>query len=324
MPSPPEHQECDTDFGLVSSTVNEPSNREDSFLDPDPPGNRIAVRVASLRMRTAEVWASIPATMDGVPASYSEASTPAKSRMDSPDRDETASIDHATMYNPSFSSPATSVTAVSDWSPQEWRCISPKVCQYHALSSALRAHVIFKELPAPALDGISLVQPPEFPRLAAERRRNTEEALKYNFSEPPASECASFSDILSTSSDQRANPRAASPLDSPCPSSRVPRTLSNTAACPIAAKQHFSKLPAVQLFTNSGEDTTTSSIRGSFTLRQRPLTMELPLRPWSCAKIARAKTKKATRKELLNKQGFFTRISHVLEPGLQKRVSVSF
>lgn len=195
-------------------------------------------------------------------------------------------------------------------------------------SSALRAHVLSKDLPAPALDSISLTQPPEFPRLAAERpperRRNTEETLKYNFSELPASSCASLPDILSTSSDQRANPRAASPLDSPCPSSRTPRTLSSTAAYPTAAKQPFSKLPAVQLFTNSGDDTTTSSIRGSLTLRQRPLTMELPLHPWSCAKITRAKTKKATRKELLNKQGFFTRISHVLEPGLQKRVSVSF
>lgn len=139
---PTDHWECGADFGFISS-MNESSNRKDSLLEPDPPGRRTAVRVASLRMRTAAVWASIPSTMDVVPASYeySETSTPVKSL----ECDETTSIDHAMVYSPSLSSPATSVTAVSDCGlgdlsarmsmghKQEWSSITPKVCGYDVL-----------------------------------------------------------------------------------------------------------------------------------------------------------------------------------------------
>ncbi|OJA17638.1 hypothetical protein AZE42_10632, partial [Rhizopogon vesiculosus] len=118
VPSRTEHRECSSEFGLLSksSTIDESPTREDSYslLGLHPPGSRTSIRVASLRMRTAAVWASIPATMDmdGVPASceYSEAST-SQTRMNSPERDETTSSDRATVYGPSFSSPATSATA---------------------------------------------------------------------------------------------------------------------------------------------------------------------------------------------------------------------
>ncbi|KAG1748969.1 uncharacterized protein EDB91DRAFT_825965 [Suillus paluster] len=118
-PSPTEHQECGTDFGLISSTVDESSNQED--INPDPPGSRIADRVTSLRMRTAAVWASIPATMEGLPASCvsSEASTPVKSQINFLEQDETTSVETATVDSPLFSSPATSATAVSDWGPRD-------------------------------------------------------------------------------------------------------------------------------------------------------------------------------------------------------------
>jgi hypothetical protein len=144
-----ERQEGVADFGLISSTVDESPSRKDGplGLGLDPPGSRISVRVTSLRMRTAAVWDSIPATMDGGSAGdYSQASTPVKSQIISQEWDETESIEHATVYSPSFSSPATSVTAVSDLSPrnslsrltminrkQELTCITPKVCGYHVL-----------------------------------------------------------------------------------------------------------------------------------------------------------------------------------------------
>ena len=143
-----DHWECGAEFGLLSSTMNESSNRDDSLLDPDPPGSRTAFRVASLRMRTAAVWASIPSTMDGIPISgeHNELSTPVKSRVDSPQRDDTISVDHAIAYSPLFSSPATSVTAVSECGlrdhtlaklgidhKEEWPCIAPNVGVYHFL-----------------------------------------------------------------------------------------------------------------------------------------------------------------------------------------------
>ncbi|OJA19116.1 hypothetical protein AZE42_12105, partial [Rhizopogon vesiculosus] len=136
--------------------------------------------------------------------------------------------------------------------------------------------------------------------------RNTEET-QYNSSNSPAYECESFPDILSTSSDQYANPRAgAGSPDSHRRSPDIPH-----AVCPTAAKQLFPSLPVVHLFADSDKDNTTSSIRGSLTLFQRPLATESPLRPWSCAKITRAKTKRASRRE----RDLLTRMSHILEAG---------
>jgi hypothetical protein len=141
MPSPAEHCEGGTEFGLISSVMNRTSDQED--MNPDPPGSRIANRVTSLRMRTAAVWASIPATVEGLPSSCasSETSTPAKSRINSLGYDETTTVASATVDSPSFSSPATSVTAISDWGPrdslanlsvighkQERIRVMPKVC----------------------------------------------------------------------------------------------------------------------------------------------------------------------------------------------------
>jgi hypothetical protein len=119
MPSPTEHWECGTEFGLISSSMDRSSNQED--IKPDPPGSRIADRVTSLRMRTAAVWASIPATVEGLPASCasSETSTPVKSKTNSLEHDETTTVASVTVDSPSFSSPATSVTAVSDWGPRD-------------------------------------------------------------------------------------------------------------------------------------------------------------------------------------------------------------
>ncbi|KAG2348457.1 hypothetical protein BDR05DRAFT_521170 [Suillus weaverae] len=141
IPSPAEHCEGGTEFGLISSAMDRSSNQED--INPDPPGSRIANRVTSLRMRTAAVWASIPATVEGLPASCasSKTSTPAKSQINSLGHDETTTVTSVTVDSPSFSSPATSITAVSDWGPrdslanlsmighkQDWIREMPKVC----------------------------------------------------------------------------------------------------------------------------------------------------------------------------------------------------
>lgn len=141
MPSPAEHCEAGAELGLISSAYNNTAIQED--IIPDPPGSRIANRVTSLRMRTAEVWASIPATVEGIPDSCasSETSTPVKSRINSLVYDETTTVASATVDSPSFSSPATSVTAISDWGPrdslanlsvighkQERIRVMPKVC----------------------------------------------------------------------------------------------------------------------------------------------------------------------------------------------------
>jgi hypothetical protein len=192
--------------------------------------------------------------------------------------------------------------------------------------SAPMAHVAVKALPAPALDDISLAQSPEMPGLVISElspggRRNPEEEPNYSSSNSPAPGCGSFPDNLSRSLEEPAILRAASPSDSPSPSLHTSHTLSNTAVCPITAKQSLTLLPVVQLFTNSDEDFAASDAQGgSPTLFKGSLTTEMPLRPWSCAKITRAKTKRASRKE----QGFFTRISHILEAGPQKHLSVSF
>jgi len=171
----------------------------------------------------------------------------------------------------------------------------------------------------PALDSISLAQPPECLGLThakpPECRKIVDEKLIYK-SNPPASS----PDILSSSSEQRSN-LAAELLDSPS-NPRTAYTL--CATCPIAAKQPFSRLPVVQLLTTPDEDLTMSSIRGSLSLFQRPLVTEMHLQPWSCSKITRAEAKRASRKELLNKEGFFTRISHFLKAGPQNHLSVSF
>lgn len=141
MPLATEHWEGGTEFGLISSAMDRSSDQED--INPNPPGSRIADRVTSLRMRTAAVWASIPATVEGLPDSCasSETSTPVKSQMNSLEHYETTTVASATVDSPSFSSPATSVTAVSDWGPrdslanlsmtgykQERIRIMPKVC----------------------------------------------------------------------------------------------------------------------------------------------------------------------------------------------------
>ncbi|KAG2149366.1 hypothetical protein DEU56DRAFT_781822 [Suillus clintonianus] len=284
MLSPAKHWESGPDYGLLSSAAHKPSNQED--INPDPPGSRIASRVTSLRMRTAEVWASIPATVEGLPDSCvsSEASTPVKSQIDSLGHDETTTVESATIDSPSFSSPATSVTAVSDWGPRDslanLSMIGHKQEQIRVMPKIL-----------PALDVISLARPPEFPRAKPPSKCRTPDEDKSNYTpDSPASGWELSPAISSSSSEQRASPRAAGLLDSPSPR---PRTVLSTAN---AAKQSFHWLPVVQLFANSDEDTTTSSICGSLTLFQRPLATEMSLRPWSCAKIARAETKRASRK----------------------------
>lgn len=140
----------------------------------------------------------------------------------------------------------------------------------------------------------------------------------------PTSGWESSPEIPSSSSGQRASSRAAGHLDSPSPSPRMTRTIPSTAGYPNTAKRSFHWLPVVQLFTNSDEDLATSSIRGSLTdLSQGPLAAEMPLRPWSCAKIARAETKRASRKKQLDKGAFFIRISRFLEAGPQDSIPVS-
>ncbi|KAG0705334.1 hypothetical protein DFH29DRAFT_292812 [Suillus ampliporus] len=204
MPSPTGHQERGIDFGLISSAVDDASNQED--INPDPPGSRIATRVTSLRMRTAAVWASIPATMEGLPASCvsSEASTPVKSQVNSLEHDETASVESATVDSPLFSTPATSATAVSDWGPRD--SLGNLSMIGHKQE---RIRVMPKVLPA--LDVISLAQPTEFPGLArvkppSECRRNDEEKFNYT-PNSPVSGCESSP--ASSSSEQRAGLRVA-------------------------------------------------------------------------------------------------------------------
>ncbi|KAG1736750.1 hypothetical protein EDB19DRAFT_1720093, partial [Suillus lakei] len=319
-PSPIEHWEGGADFGLISSAMEESSNQED--INPDPPGSRIADRVTSLRMRTAAVWASIPATVEGLPASCvsSEASTPVKSQMNSLGHDETTTVASATVDSPSFSSPATSVTAVSEWGPRDslanLSMIGHKQERIRAMPKVL-----------PALDITSLAQSPELglarTKPSSEYRRPSRD--KFNTPNTPTSEWELSPEMTSNSSEQHASPRAAVHLDSPSPNPRTAHIVPSTEVCPNAAKQPFHWLPVVQLFTNSNEDLATSSIRGSLTtLFQRPLATATPLRPWSCAKIARAETKRASRKEQLNKEGFFTRVSRILEAGPQDSVPVSF
>ncbi|KAG2080263.1 hypothetical protein BD769DRAFT_858380 [Suillus cothurnatus] len=319
MPSPTEHWECGTEFGLISSSMDKSSNQED--IKPDPPGSRIADRVTSLRMRTAAVWASIPATVEGLPASCasSETSTPVKSKTNSLEHDETTTVASVTVDSPSFSSPATSVTTVSDWGPRDSLANLSMIGHKQE-----RIRVIPKVLPA--LDVISLTKPPELglahnkPR--SECRRPDEDKLHYT-PDTPISGWESSPNIPSSLSGQRARSRAAGHLDSPSPSPRTAHTVP-TSSYPNTANRSFHWLPVVQLFTNPNEDLATSSIRGSLTtLLQRPLATETPLRPWSCAKIARAETKRASRKQL-NKEGFLTRMSRFLEAGPQDSIPVSF
>lgn len=318
MPSPTEHWDRGTEFGLMSSAMDRPSNQED--VNPDPPGSRIADRVTSLRMRTAAVWASIPATVDGLPASCasSATSTPVKSRANSLEQDETTTVASATVDSPSVSSPATSVTAVSDWGPRD---------SLANLSMIGHKQERIRVMPKvfPALDVISLSQPPELGLVHTKPLSECQKS-KLNYTpNTPTSGCESSPEMPSSSSVQRANSRAARHLDSPSPSPRTARTVPNIAGYPNTTKRSFRRLPVVQLFTNSNEDLATSSIRGSVTtLLQRPLAMEMPLHPWSCAKIARAETKRASRKDQLNKGGFFTRIYHFLEAGPQDSIPVSF
>jgi len=165
----------------------------------------------------------------------------------------------------------------------------------------------------PALDVISLTKPPELglahnkPR--SECRRPDEDKLHYT-PDTPISGWESSPNIPSSLSGQRARSRAAGHLDSPSPSPRTAHTVP-TSSYPNTANRSFHWLP-------------TSSIRGSLTtLLQRPLATETPLRPWSCAKIARAETKRASRKQL-NKEGFLSRMSRFLEAGPQDSIPVSF
>lgn len=320
-PSPTEHWEGGAEFGLISSAMDRSSNQED--IKPDPPGSRIADRVTSLRMRTAAVWASIPATVEGLPASCpsSESSTPVKSKMISLEHDETTTVTSATMDSPSFSSPATSVTAVSDWGPRDSLANLSMIGHKQE-----RIRVMPKVLPA--LDIISLSQPPELglARITppSECQESNGDTLNYTPNTPTAGWELS-PEMPSSSSGQRANSRAVMHLDSPSPSPRTAHTVPSTAGYSHTAKRSFNRLPVVQLFMNSDEDLATSSIRGSLTtLFQRPLATGMPLHPWSCAKIARAETKRASRKEQLNKGGFFTRISRFLEAGPQDSIPVSF
>jgi hypothetical protein len=193
-------------------------------------------------------------------------------------------------------------------------------------SSASVAHVVVKAMPAAALDDISLAQPPEILGLAVAKlppggQRNPLEEPNYNSSNSPTFGYGPFHDNLSRSIEEPAILRATSPSDSPSPSLHTSHTLSSTAVCPVATKRSFTLLPVVQLFTNSDKNFVASNTQGSSpTLFKGSLATEAPLRPWSCAKITRAKTKQASRKE----QGLFTRISHILEAGPQKHLSVSF
>jgi hypothetical protein len=321
MPSPAEHCEGGAEFGLISSAMNRTSNQED--INPDPPGSRIANRVTSLRMRTAAVWASIPATVEGLPTSCasSEPSTPVKSQMNSLGYDETTTVASATVDSPSCSSPATSVTAISDWGPRDSLANLSMIGHKQE-----RIRVMPKVLPA--LDVISLAQPPE---LGLVRTKSPSECPWHNGDKlsyapnTPTSGWELSPEMPSSSSGQCATSQAAGHLDSPSPSPRTAHTVPSTAGYPNTAKRSFHWLPVVQLFTNSDEDLATPSIRGSLTtLFQRPLATETPLRPWSCAKIARAETKRASRKEQLNKEGLFTRISRFIEAGPQNSIPVSF
>ncbi|KAG1858455.1 hypothetical protein DFJ58DRAFT_782339 [Suillus subalutaceus] len=320
MPSPAEHWDGGAEFGLISSAMDRSSNQED--IKPDPPGSRIADRVTSLRMRTAAVWASIPATVEGIPASCasSATSTPVKSKANSLEHDETTTVASATVDSPSFSSPATSVTAVSDWGPRD---------SLANLSMIGHKQERIRVMPKvfPALDVISLSQPPELglahTKPPSKCQKSNGDKLNYT-PDTPTSGWESSPEMPSSSSGQRASSRAARHLDSPSPSPRTARTVPSIAGYPITTKRSFHRLPVVQLFTNSDENLATSSIRGSLTtLFQRPLAMDMPLHPWSCAKIARAETKRASRKEQLNKRGFFTRMSRFLEAGPQDSIPVS-
>lgn len=180
----------------------------------------------------------------------------------------------------------------------------------------------------PALDVISLAQPPKLglvrTKSPSECPRPDGDKLSYT-PNTPTSGWESSPEMPSSSSGRRASWRAAVHPDSPSPSPRTVHTVPSTAGYPNTAKRSFHWLPVVQLFTNSDENLAMSSIRGSLTnLLQRPLATEMPLRPWSCAKIARAETKRASRKEQLNKEGFFTRISHIMEAGPPNSIPVSF
>lgn len=322
IPSPAEHCEGGTEFGLISSAMDRSSNQED--INPDPPGSRIANRVTSLRMRTAAVWASIPATVEGLPASCasSKTSTPAKSQINSLGHDETTTVTSVTVDSPSFSSPATSITAVSDWGPRD---------SLANLSMIGHKQDWIREMPKvlPALDVISLAQPPELglsrTKPPSECWRSDWDKFNHTPNTPTSGWELSPEVPSSSSSEQRASARTAGRIDSPSPSPQMAHTVPSTAGYPNAAKRSFHLLPVVQLFMNSDEDLATPSIRGSLTtLFQRPLATEMPLRPWSCAKIARAETKRASRKEQLNKEGFFTRIYRFLEAGPQDSIPVSF
>lgn len=320
MPLATEHWEGGTEFGLISSAMDRSSDQEDT--NPNPPGSRIADRVTSLRMRTAAVWASIPATVEGLPDSCasSETSTPVKSQMNSLEHYETTTVASATVDSPSFSSPATSVTAVSDWGPRD-SLANLSMTGY----KQERIRVMPKVLPA--LDVVSLAQLPElglaYAKPPSECRTPNGDKLDHTPS-TPTSGWESSPEIPSSSSGQRASSRAAGHLDSPSPSPRMARTIPSTAGYPDTAKRSFHWLPVVQLFTNSDEDLATSSIRGSLTdLFQGPLAAEMPLHPWSCAKIACAETKRASRKKQMDKEGFFTRISRFLEAGPQDSIPVS-
>lgn len=321
MPSPTEHWESGAEFGLISSAMDTSSNQED--VKPDPPGSRIANRVTSLRMRTAAVWASIPATVEGLPASCvsSETSTPVKSRMNSLEHDETTTVTSATVDSPSFSSPATSVTAVSDWGPRDSLANLSMIGHKQE-----RTRVVPKVLPA--LDVISLAKLPELGLVHTISPSGCQSSDEDNLNCTPSTPISKWesSPEMPSSSSQHVSSQAAGHLDSPSPSPRTAHTVPNAASYPNnTATRSFHWLPVVQLFTSSEEDLATSSIRGSLTtLFQRPLAADTPLRPWSCAKIARAENKRASRKEQLNKEGFFTRIYRSLEAGPQDSVPVSF
>ena len=174
---------------------------------------------------------------------------------------------------------------------------------------------------AAALDDISLGQSPEFPAVVAqyppERLWIAEENPKYNLSSPPESGRESFDVISGACAEQQAEHL----LDPPSASPHI-RTLSNTAVYPTTAKQPRSLSPDVQSFAHSHENLTASSTRGSLSLLKMPLATEFPVRPWSCAKITRAKTKRASRRKLLEKRDIFTRISRILEVGSQQYLAV--
>ncbi|KAG2157576.1 uncharacterized protein EDB93DRAFT_799748 [Suillus bovinus] len=321
MPSPTEHWEGGAEFQRISSAMDRSSDQDD--INPSPPGSRIANRVTSLRMRTAAVWASIPATVEGLPdlSTSSETSTPVKSHMTSLEHCETTTVASVTVDSPSFSSPATSVTAVSDWGPRD-------SLANLSMTGYKQERVLVMPKVLPGLDVISLAQPSELglacTRPPSECRRPNGDKLNYT-PNTPTSGWELSPEMPSSSSGQHASSRSAGHLDSPSPSPRTAHTVPSTTGYPNTAKRSFHWLPVVQLFTNSDEDLPTSSIRGSLTtLFQRPLATEMPVRPWSCAKIARAETKRASRKKQLNKEGFFTRVSHLLEAGPQDSIPVSY